>query len=319
MIGYHASHEQFAPGDLVRYVGLAENAGFQMVMSSDHFRPWSNAQGNSGFTWAWLGAAMQATTLPFGTLCIPGGWRFHPALVAQGAATLSEMFPGRLRWVAAGSGEALNESVVGRGWPEKEERNRRLSAAVEIMRALWRGETVESEGPIPTRKARLYTLPAEPIKILAPALTVDTARWAGAWSDGLITVNAPREKLRAILNAFREGGGANKPAHLQVHLSWAPTDEQAQEQAWRQWRSNCVSPAEAAELETPEEFERATADIAAKELAQQVRISADLLRHIEWIEEDFDLGFDSVFLHQVGRNQQAFIEAFGRQVIPRLM
>lgn len=154
LIGYHVSHEQFAPDELLRYAVAAEAAGFGAVMSSDHFHPWSRAQGQSGFGWAWLGAAMQATTLPFGTLCVPGGWRYHPAIVAQAAATLERLFPGRLRWIAAGSGEALNEAIVGARWPDKAVRNERLRAGVDIVRRLWAGDTVSARtrrSPAPRR------------------------------------------------------------------------------------------------------------------------------------------------------------------------
>lgn len=316
-VGYHCSHEQFTPGALVRYAKLAERAGFGAIMSSDHFRPWSRTQGESGFVWSWLGAAMQATSLPFGTLCIPGGWRFHPALVAQASASLAEMFPGRLRWIAAGSGEALNECMTAQGWPDKAERDRRQEAAVEIMRALWRGEEVDVESPVPTRKARVYTLPGSPIDVVAPALTPETARRAGRWADGLITVNAPRDELQEMLDAFREGGGAGKPVYLQVHLSWDPSEHEARMEAWRQWRFNCVDPAQAAELEMPEDFEAATNSVTPEEMDEQVRISADLSRQADWLEEDFAMGFDGVFVHQVGLEQEAFIDAFGREVLPR--
>lgn len=140
MLGYHASHEQFSPSELLNYVKAAETAGFHAIMTSDHIAPWSKRQANAGNNWAWLGAAMMATSLPFGSLAIPGGWRYHPAVLAHLVATLAEMFPGRLRWIAAGSGEALNEHVVGQGWPDKAERNDRLLAGTNIIRALMRGE-----------------------------------------------------------------------------------------------------------------------------------------------------------------------------------
>src|SRR3954463_16832517 len=139
-IGYHASHEPFAPSELLRLVGLAERAGFDCAMSSDHFRPWGAAQGHSGFAWSWLGAALQATALPIGVISAPG-YRYHPAIIAQGAATLAEMFPERT-WLALGSGQRLNEDVAGLPWPDKAERNARLSECATIIRALLRGETV---------------------------------------------------------------------------------------------------------------------------------------------------------------------------------
>jgi len=147
MIGYHASHEQFSPADLLRFAQAAEVARFGAVMSSDHLVPWSVRQGHSGFAWSWLGAAMQATQLPFASLAIPTGGRYHPAIVAQAAATLSDLFPGRLRWIAAGSGEAMNEQALGEGWPDKDERNQRLLEGVSMIRKLWAGNTVSNDGP----------------------------------------------------------------------------------------------------------------------------------------------------------------------------
>jgi coenzyme F420-dependent glucose-6-phosphate dehydrogenase len=160
-IGYHASHEQFSPRELLACVQLAEEAGFQAAMCSDHFYPWSERQGQAGFAWSWLGAAMQVTSLPFGVVTVPGSWRYHPAILAQAAATLAEMFPGRF-WLAPGSGERLNEHITGEHWPPKRERNARLKEAVEIMRALWKGETVTHRGLLRIEEAKLYTRPETP-------------------------------------------------------------------------------------------------------------------------------------------------------------
>ena len=143
-IGFHASDEQWPPSRLLRYVQPAERARFSAAMCSDHFHPWSERQGNSGFPWSWLGAALQATSLPFGVVTVPGQ-RYHPAIIAQAAATQAEMFPERF-WLAVGSGEALNEHITGERWPPKVERNVRLKEAVDAMRALWRGETVNHDG-----------------------------------------------------------------------------------------------------------------------------------------------------------------------------
>ncbi|WP_129790444.1 TIGR03885 family FMN-dependent LLM class oxidoreductase [Sphingosinicella sp. CPCC 101087] len=318
LIGYHASHEQFAPEALLDHVREAEAAGFQAVMSSDHFHPWSRAQGHSGFVWAWLGAAMQATTLPFGTLCIPGGWRYHPAVVAQAAATLDRLFPDRLQWLAPGSGEALNEAVIGCGWPDKDLRRARLGAAADIMRRLWAGETVNADTPIPVRDATLYSRPLKPPRLVAPALTPETAAWAGRWADGLITISAPRKDLVAIVDAFRSGGGEGKPIALQVHLSWGSSDAEAREWAFDQWRSNAITPVQSETLRTPEAFESATAEVRAEDMDSHVRISADPERHVAWLNEDLACGFDEIYLHNVGRNQRDFILAFGERVLPSL-
>jgi G6PDH family F420-dependent oxidoreductase len=155
LCAYHASHEQFAPSALVRYVRLAEQAGFTAVSSSPHFQPWSVRQGQSGFAWAWLGAAMQVTSLPFNLVCAPGQ-RYHPVIIAQAAATLADLFPGRFQ-LALGSGEARNERVLGKPWPPKAERHAHLLECVHIIRALWAGETVTHEGRVRVAEGKLYT------------------------------------------------------------------------------------------------------------------------------------------------------------------
>ena len=318
LIGYHASHEQFPPEELLACAVAAEQAGFQAIMSSDHFHPWSRAQGESGYGWAWLGAAMQATSLPFGTLCVPGGWRYHPAIVAQAAATLDRLFPGRLAWLAPGSGEALNEAIVGEAWPAKQERNERLLAGVRIMRRLWAGETVSEAGPVPTYEATLYTRPTEPPPLLVPALSAATAAWAAPWADGLVTINMEPGKLGEIVSAFREGGGAGKRLALQVHVSWAPTEAEARANAFEQWRSNAITSKQSENLRTPEAYEKATEHVRPQDMDAYVRTSCDPERHAEWLGEYAEAGFDEILVHNVGRNQRAFIDMFGERVLPRL-
>jgi coenzyme F420-dependent glucose-6-phosphate dehydrogenase len=175
--GYHVSHEQFAPSDLLRWTKCAEAAGFDCAMSSDHFHPWSERQGQSGFAWSWLGAAMEATKLPFGIISAPG-YRYHPAVIAQGAATLSQMYPDRL-WLALGSGEAINESITGAAWPDKQERNARLFECAQIIRALFAGETVTHRGRVTVVEATLYTRPAIAPMLVGAATSESTAGMAG--------------------------------------------------------------------------------------------------------------------------------------------
>lgn len=317
-IGYHASHEQFAPGELRDHVAAAEAAGFDCVMSSDHFAPWSENQGHSSFAWAWLGAAMQATALPFGIITVPCGWRYHPAITAQAAATLAHMFPGRFGWLALGSGENLNEHVTGAPWPNKAERDRRLDAGASIVRRLLAGETVSETTPIPTDEARLHTCPATPPPLIAAALTPQTAERVARWADGLLTVNQPREALVKLIEAFHRGGGEGKPLYLQVHLSYAGDDETARANAYDQWRANATSAAVAEALKTPAEFDAAAACVRPEDLDQHVHISADPGRHAGWIGRYAQMGFSEIYLHNVGRNQREFIEAFGEQVLERV-
>lgn len=316
VIGFHASHEQFAPSELLDCAVRAERAGFGGIMSSDHFAPWSTDQGQSGFTWTWLGAAMHATSIGFGAVTTPG-WRYHPAILAQAIATVSELFPDRF-WIALGSGEALNEHIVGGAWPVKRERNARLAECVDVIRALWRGELVTHHGRVTVEEARLYTRPARPPAIIGPALTPETAEWQGSWADGLVTVNMPREQLAKIVDAFRRGGGEGKPTYLQVHLSYASSMEAARRNAHEQWRSSVFGPRLAADLRVPEQFDLAARSVRPEDLEGHVRMSNDPARHADWIREDIAQGFSHVYLHNVGRNQQEFIDAFGERVLPEL-
>jgi coenzyme F420-dependent glucose-6-phosphate dehydrogenase len=315
-IGFHASHEQFAPSELLRLVGLAEQAGFTAAMSSDHFRPWSEAQGQSGFAWAWLGAALQATRLPFGVISAPG-YRYHPAILAQAAATLSEMFPRRL-WLALGSGQRLNEDLTGVAWPDKAERNARLRDCAAIIRALLQGETVTHRGRVTLVEGRLYSLPKEAPLLLGAAVTEATATSVGSWADGLLTVSAKPEMLKRVVEAFWRGGGEGKPLLLQVGLNWALSEEEALRGAHEQWRTNVLGGEVNWELRSPRDFDTATRFVRPEDMRESVLISSDLGRHAAWLAEYVELGFSELQLHQVGRNQEAFIEAFGARVLPQL-
>jgi probable non-F420 flavinoid oxidoreductase len=315
-IGWHASHEQISPSELLTAALDAEAAGFHCAMSSDHFSPWSERQGESGFAWSWLGAALQATALPFGVVTAPGQ-RYHPAVIAQAGATLADMFPGRF-WMALGSGENSNEHITGDRWPEKDHRNARLAECVEVIRALFAGETVTHHGMIQVDRARLWTQPGEPPQLVGAAVSQETARWLGGWADGLITIAQPPDTLRRILAAFREGGGADKPAALQVHLSWAPEEDEALSIAYDQWRSNVFGPPLSWDVATVEEFDEAARHVRPEDMRGPVLISADFGRHADWLNEFAEIGFEEIYLHHVGQEQRPFIEAFGSKVLPEL-
>lgn len=316
-IGYHASHEQFKPSALLKAVQMAEQAGFTLVLSSDHFHPWSETQGQSGFAWSWLGAAMQATpTLSFRVVCAPGQ-RYHPAIIAQAVATLAEMFPDRF-WLTVGSGQALNEHITGDKWLCKRDRNVRLKECVDIIRALWAGETVTHQGLVCVEEAKLYTRPETKPPIVGAAITPQTAEWLGSWADGLITISRPPEKLKAVVDAFRRGGGEGKPMILKVQLSYDEDQESACRKAHQQWRNNIFKNIVMTELQTPQQFDAAGEFIKPDELNEHVRISADLQQHIEWLQKDIELGFDELILHNVNCEQRQFIEVFGEKVLPIL-
>jgi coenzyme F420-dependent glucose-6-phosphate dehydrogenase len=317
ILGYHASHEQFKPSELLTFVQAAETAGFQAAMCSDHFFPWNERQGQSGHAWSWLGAALQSTSLSFGIVNAPG-YRYHPAIIAQTAATLAEMYPRRL-WVSLGSGEALNEHITGEKWPAKAERNTRLKECAEIMRALWAGELVTHHGLVQVDRAKLYTRPDEPPLIVGAAVTPETAEWIAGWADAVITVSKSIDEQRKFIEAFQRGGGEGKPMFLQAKVSYHSDEKTARAGAYDQWRTNIFDSGVLADLEMPADFEQRARSVKPEEMDQHVRISSDLGRQAEWLAQDIELGFERIYIHNVNRDQQQFIEAFGEHVIPTLV
>jgi probable non-F420 flavinoid oxidoreductase len=313
--GLHASHEQIHPTSLLDAVIRAERAGFGAAMSSDHFSPWSERQGHSAFVWSWLGAALQATSLPFGVVNAPGQ-RYHPAIIAQAIGTLAAMYPGRF-WAALGTGEASNEHITGDRWPRKEQRSARLRESVDVIRALLAGEEVSHDGLVRVDRARVWTRPQQMPALVGAAVSTETARWCAEWADGLITVNAPVEQLRKMVDAYRDAGGRGK-LHLQVHLSWAPNEDAALAIAHDQWRSNVFGPPLCWDLELPEHFDEAAKHVPPEKVAEVVNVSADLGRHTARLKEYAELGFEEIYLHHVGQEQDAFIDAFGARVLPEL-
>jgi coenzyme F420-dependent glucose-6-phosphate dehydrogenase len=319
IFSYHVSQEQFAPRDLLRWVQQAEDAGFDAAFSSDHLQPWAPAQGHSAFVWSWLGCALASTRhITFGTITVPSGWRYHPAVLAQAVATLAEMFPGRLPWIALGSGEALNERVAAATWPDKRERNERLFAGAQVVRALLNGERVSHPGAPRTSEARLWCGPAQPPRLMGAATTAATAEWLGGWADGLLTTAPSLDALRDNVEAFRRGGGAGKPVHVKVDLSWAPDEQMALQQAYDNWRFLAARGTSNTDLAQPEDFDLATRHLQPDDMRSRVVISHDLDVHIAHLAACINLGVTSIDVHQVGPNQAQFVEAFGNTVLPAL-
>lgn len=313
--GFHASHEQIAPGRLLADVQRAERAGFRLAMCSDHFAPWSVDQGHSGFAWSWLGAALATTDLDFGTVCAPGQ-RYHPSVVAQASATLAEMFPGRF-WLALGTGQNMNEHITGDPWPAKDIRQARLEECVDVIRRLHAGEDVTHRGLVEVDRARVYSLPDTPPPLLGPALTPATAERAAAWADGLITVNADLETVAGIVRAYR-GAGGRGPLALQVHISIADTIDEARELARDQWRNNAVESPLDADLATPEELDLAGRYLPDEKIGDAVIVTDsvdDLVRRLREFEQ---LGFERIYLHHVARDQTAFLELARDELLPAL-
>lgn len=315
VIGFHASHEQIPPSALLRDVQGAEAAGFDAAMCSDHLSPWGVRQGESGYAWSWLAAALATTRMSFGVVTAPGQ-RYHPVVHAQAIATLGEMFPGRF-WAALGSGEAMNEHVTGDPWPEKDVRNARLLESATVMRRLLAGEEVSHDGLIRVDRARVWSRPEAPPPFFAAAVSTQTARWAGSWADGFATVAQAPDVLRDVIDAYREGGGTG-PLVLQVHVSFADTDAEAIALAKDQWPNGLVSPPEAWDFEQPEDFDRAVGDPDEAELRRAVLVDHDPRALAERVAELVDIGFDRVYLHHVGRDQADFLAASERSILPRL-
>lgn len=315
VVGFHASHEQVHPSALLRAVRLAQDAGFTAAMSSDHFSPWSARQGQSGFAWSWLGAALATTDLPFGAVNAPGQ-RYHPAIIAQASATLAAMFPGRF-WVALGTGEASNEHITGGGWPRKDVRTARLRECVDVIRALHAGEEVSHNGLVTVDRARVWTLPETPPLLVGPAVSVKTAGDVAEWADGLITVNAPHDRLRQMVDAYRGGGGRGK-LYLQVHLSYDPDPDEALRIAHEQWRSNVFPPPLCWDIDHVDTFDTASLHVPPDAVRDCVLVSSDLGQLTTWLNELVEIGFDEVYLHHVGQEQEEFVEAFGTHVLPQL-
>ena len=314
-IGFHASHEQVHPSALLAAVHRAEQAGFGAAMCSDHFAPWSERQGHSAFAWAWLGAALQSTGLSFGVVNAPGQ-RYHPAIIAQAIGTLAAMYPGRF-WTALGSGEAANEHITGGGWPRKSQRNQRLRECVEIIRALLDGEEVSHDGLVTVDRAKLWTLPEVKPALIGAAVSVETAGWVAEWADGLATIAQPHAKLTRMIDAYRDAGGAGKLV-LQVHVSYAKTDEEALTIAHDQWRTNVFAPPVCWDLDTPEAFDEAAKHVPPSAMHDSVLISSDPGRQAAWLAELAALGFDDIYLHNVGVDQELFIVDFAEHVLPQL-
>lgn len=315
LVGYHASHEQLPPSALLRHVVGAEAAGFDAAMCSDHLAPWGVRQGESGFAWSWLGAALASTSFSLGVVNAPGQ-RYHPVVIAQAIATLEEMFPGRF-WAALGSGEAMNEHVTGDPWPPKERRNARLDECLQVIRRLLAGEEVSHDGEVRVHRARVWSRPQTPPPLFGAAVSAETAQWLSGRVDGLATVAQKPEDLRRVVEAYRGAGGTG-PCTLQVHLSLAETDAAALALAEDQWRNGLIGPPRAWDFDQPEDFDAAVGDPDEAQLRQAVLVDADAASLAERIAELVRIGFDRVYLHHVGKDQDAYLARAESELLPAL-
>jgi coenzyme F420-dependent glucose-6-phosphate dehydrogenase len=328
LIGYAAMLEQFHPTEAVALAAYAESKGFSGVMAADHFQPWVPAQGQSSFVWNVLAAVGERTTGDLGPGVTAPTFRWHPAMVAQASATLAAMYPGR-HWLGIGSGEALNEHVVGQYWPEAPERINRMFEAVEIINKLFSAslagkDTKHSGTYYKLESTRLWTMPDVAPPILIATAGPVTAKRAGKHADGLITVGAPLEKISMLFGKFDDGAReagkdpAAAPKVLQLHLSWAPTDEEAMANALHEWPNGGMKFPKA-DIRSPFELEQMAKLVRPEDFEGRMVISADPDVHRAHIQKFADLGFDRIYLHNVGRNQRDWIDVFARDVLPALV
>lgn len=322
-IGYAASFEQFHPNDMLEWCKLAERNGFSVVTASDHFHPWVPSQGHSAFVWSWMGALGATTNLRFGTGVTPPGYRYHPAVIAQAAATLEAMYPGRF-FLGLGAGEALNEHIVGEYWPEAPSRLERLVESIEIIQRLFSGKVVKHKGEhFRVESAKLYTLPEAPPPIYVATSGPIMAARTGRLVDGIITVGAADEKVRMLLGRFEKGAreAGKDPAEmgkiLQVKVSYAKSDQDAIDMAVRDWPNGGMNFPKA-DIRTPEDFEAMAKLVRPENFRNRVLTTADLSLHTSYLQHWIDVGFQEIHIHNVNRDQEAFIKAYGESVIPNL-
>ncbi|MHC3438896.1 TIGR03557 family F420-dependent LLM class oxidoreductase [Natrialbaceae archaeon A-gly3] len=314
-IGYTLSSEEHPPTDLVENAVRAEDVGFDFASISDHFHPWISAQGNSPFVWSVLGAIAHATDdLEVGVGVTCPTIRMHPAIHAHAVATVAKMFEGRFTF-GVGTGENLNEHVLGDRWPEHELRLEMLEEAMELMDELWEGENTSHHGKHYTvENARLYTVPEEKPPVVVSAFGPRAAKMAAEYGDGLWTVGPQEEVLEAY-----EAAGGDGPTYTQLDVCYAETEDEAIETVYEHWPNTALPGELSQQLPTPAHFEQATQAVDREDIAEGSTVtSPDPGAHLESIEEAIDVGFDHVYVHQIGPDQGPFFEFYEGEVLPAL-
>ncbi|GAA3909825.1 TIGR03557 family F420-dependent LLM class oxidoreductase [Microbacterium invictum] len=323
-IHFVAALEQFEPAEAVRLAALADRAGFAGMVVADRFQPWLPSQGNAPFVWTVLGAIGQQTAGLL-TASAVAGFRMHPAAVAQASATVAALYPGRHRLVLS-AGDAIDEHVVGGYWPEAPERAARLFEATDVIRKLFagsvKGNDVRHAGEhFRLETARIWTMPdaAPPLQVWAGGPV--TARRAGRGGDGIVVQAGPATRMAALLAAFRDGsrdtGRTQATATVHAQVSWAPTDAAAEQQALREWpMAGLRFPR--GDIRSPFDVDQLARSVTIDDIRARIPVSADLDVHRAHLQALLDLGFDTVHVHNVGRNQDAWIDVFTRDVLPHL-
>lgn len=314
-LGLALSSEEHPPSALVRQAVRAEETGFSFIGISDHFHPWVKAQGHSPFVWGVLGAIAQATErIPVGTGVTCPTVRLHPAIVAQAAATTACLMPGRF-FLGVGSGEALNEHILGDRWPTAPERLEMLEEAVEVIRTLWQGGSQDHHGKHYTvENATIFDLPDTLPDIVVAGGGPKAASLAGRAGDGYWGTVPDREAL----DAFESDGGAGKPRYGQITVCWAEDEEQARKTAFQVWPNAAIKGQLSQDLPTPKHFEEAAGMVTEDDVAQTVVCGPDVSRHAAVVRKYADAGYTHLYVHQVGPDQDGFIRFWEQELRPAL-
>jgi G6PDH family F420-dependent oxidoreductase len=310
-LGYALSSEEHTPRDLVRDARRAEEAGFTYALISDHFHPWVDRQGQSPFVWSVIGAiAASTSTLRLGTGVTCPTIRIHPAIVAQAAATVASLMPGRF-FLGVGTGENLNEHVLGDRWPSASERREMLEEAIAVMRRLWEGDLCSFEGKHYTvTDARIYTLPDDEIEVVVAAGGPEASELAGRVGDGLVATSPDRE----LVDAFLRAGGSG-PRYGQLTVCWSESEAEARRTALEWWPNGGLQGPQSQELPLPAHFEDAARMVTEEDVAETVVCGHDVHVHLDAISEFAEAGFDHVYVHQVGPDQEGFIRFYEREIL----
>jgi coenzyme F420-dependent glucose-6-phosphate dehydrogenase len=311
-LGYAFSSEEHGPLDLVAHARSAEEAGFSFGLISDHYHPWIPRQGHSPFVWSVIGGIAQATErFRLGTGVTCPLIRIHPAVVAQAAATSAAMMPGRF-FLGVGTGENLNEHVHGDRWPAADERLEMLEEAVEVMRELWKGGYQTHRGKHYTvEHTRIFDLPDAQIEVAVAAMKPRATEVAGRIGDAFVNV-APDAEL---VKTFDDAGQPGRPKYGQVTCCWAESAEQAKQTAWEIWPNAAIEGAASQELPYPEHFEQLAQVATADDLAESLPLGPDPKPYLEKVEAFEAAGFTHVYFHQIGPDQQGFLDFAKRELL----
>jgi coenzyme F420-dependent glucose-6-phosphate dehydrogenase len=314
-LGYALSSEEHSPADLVRHAQAAERAGFGFGLISDHIHPWVDAQGHSAFVWSVLGSIAEGTDeFRIGTGVTCPLIRIHPAIVAHAAATVACLMPGRF-FLGVGTGENLNEHVLGAKWPAPDERLEMLEEAVEVIRLLWQGGYQTHRGKHYTvENLRIFDLPDEPVEIAVAAMQPQAAELAGRIGDALINV-APKED---IIENFQNGGGKGKPRYGQITVCYAKTMEEAKQTAFERWPNALVEGSASQELPLPKDFEQLVEGRNADELHGTLTLGPDAEGYLDQIKEYDKAGYTHIYFHHVGPDQDAFLAFAQNELLPKV-